>query len=82
MHNPAQLKSLTISVPAYNDSQSLIKLVQESQNLCKTLGLPLEMLIINDGSSDDTLKVAKGLAGEYGNIQIINHEKNLGFGGN
>ena len=80
MQNPYDVQSLTISIPAYNDSQSLIKLVQESQDLCKKLNLPLEMLIINDGSYDDTLKVAQGLAAEYGNIQIIHHEKNLGFG--
>lgn len=74
------IQSLTISIPAYNDGKSLVKLVNESQNLCKELNLPLEILIINDGSSDDTLKVAQGLASIFGNIQVIHHEKNLGFG--
>ncbi len=80
MPGPHHIKSLTISIPAYNDSQSLIKLVHESQELCKALQLPLEVLIINDGSYDDTLKVAQDLAGRYGNIKIINHKNNLGFG--
>ncbi len=80
MKDNLTIQSLTISVPAYNDSQSLVKLVEESQNLCKQLNMNFEMLIINDGSHDDTLKVAHDLANKYGNIKIVNHEKNLGFG--
>jgi len=38
------------------------------------------MLIINDGSKDDTLAVAHELAGQYPNITVRTHEKNLGFG--
>jgi len=74
------IQSLTISVPAYNDSQSLVKLVDEAELLCKQLAIPFQILIINDGSHDNTLKVAQELAKSYGNIQVINHDKNLGFG--
>ncbi len=73
-------KFLTISIPAYNDSKSLLKLVTEAQLLCNELKLDFDVLIINDGSYDDTLKVANELALKYNNIRIINHEKNLGFG--
>lgn len=72
--------SLTISIPAYNDSLSLAKLVEESQALCRQLSIKFEILIINDGSYDNTLKVANDLAARYGNIKVVNHEKNLGFG--
>jgi len=74
------IQSLTVSVPAYNDSQSLRKLVDEAEALCKELSIPFQILIINDGSHDDTLKVARELAKTYGNIEVINHDKNLGFG--
>jgi glycosyltransferase involved in cell wall biosynthesis len=80
MNDNLTIQSLTISIPAYNDSQSLIKLVEECQTLCKQLQLDFEMLIINDGSYDDTLKVAQDLANKYGNIKIVSHGKNLGFG--
>jgi glycosyltransferase involved in cell wall biosynthesis len=74
------IQSLTVSVPAYNDSQSLRKLVDEAEALCKELAIPFQILIINDGSHDDTLKVAQELAKTYGNIEVRNHDKNLGFG--
>lgn len=74
------IQSLTISIPAYNDSRSLVKLVNESEALCRSLNIDFEILIVNDGSYDNTLKVAEDLAVKYGNIQVISHEKNLGFG--
>lgn len=75
-----KIQSLTISIPAYNDSRSLIKLVDEAQSLCSQLSIPFEMLIINDGSFDNTLAVAENLAKKYNNVKIVSHEKNLGFG--
>ena len=80
MENKRAIHSLTISIPAYNDSQSLVKLVEESEFLCHQLSIPFQILIINDGSDDNTLDMANKLAQKYGNIQVVSHEKNLGFG--
>ena len=74
------MQSLTISIPAYNDSQSLVKLIEETQTLCSRLDITFELLIINDGSYDNTLSVSMDMAQKYGNIKIINHDNNLGFG--
>lgn len=38
------------------------------------------MLIINDGSKDDTLEVADKLAQQFNNIKVYNHSVNQGFG--
>ena len=73
-------KWLTISIPAYDDSLSLVKLVDEAHQVCHRLRIPFDILIINDGSRDRTLEVAYELQSRYKNISIINHEKNLGFG--
>ena len=74
------IQSLTISIPAYNDSLSLSKLVNECQAVCNQLNIPVQILIINDGSHDNTLKVISEFSLKYSNITAINHEKNLGFG--
>jgi undecaprenyl-phosphate 4-deoxy-4-formamido-L-arabinose transferase len=80
MQSYEPIQSLTISIPAYNDSMSLVKLVDETELLCTQLGIPFQLLIINDGSYDNTLKVARELAHKYGNIEVLSHDKNLGFG--
>lgn len=74
------VQSLTISIPAYNDSKSLLNLVPEAEQLCVEMGIAVQILIVNDGSSDNTLKVAQEMAAKYQNITIISHEQNLGFG--
>ncbi len=74
------IQSLTISIPAYNDSQSLVKLVEETEVFCSNLNIPFNILIVNDGSADNTYHVAEELAGRFNNIQVIHHDRNLGFG--
>ncbi|MBL7777675.1 MAG: glycosyltransferase family 2 protein [Chitinophagales bacterium] len=70
----------TISIPAYNDSQSLQQLVNEAIALKHANGLDFDILIIDDGSADDTLAVAKKLKLNHAEITLISHERNLGFG--
>lgn len=69
-------KLLSIIVPAYNVEKYLSKTV-------KSLGVFLnceevEIVIINDGSTDCTFRVAKKLGKEYQNIEIID-KKNSGL---
>jgi hypothetical protein len=77
---PPKQKWLTISIPTYNDNKSLIKLVDEAHAVCTEQKITFDILIVNDGSGDNTLEVAGQLAQKYNNISILNHEKNLGFG--
>lgn len=76
----SERKFLTVSIPAYNDARSLKKLVDETEVYCSGLNLDFEVLVINDGSSDETFAVAKKLSEQYPNVTVINHERNLGFG--
>jgi len=73
-------KFLTVSIPAYNDEQSLPKLVEETERLLQEKKIDFDILIINDGSQDNTATVARLLAEKYDNIRVVNHKQNLGFG--
>ena len=59
-----------IIIPAYNESLSIVSVVEE----VKSYGY--DYLVINDGSTDDTLDVCI-----KNNIQVLNLVKNLGIGG-
>lgn len=76
----SKAKWLTISIPAYNDNKSIVKLISECHSVCNALNIDFDIVIINDGSSDNTLEVITELARRYSNITIFNHKKNLGFG--
>lgn len=71
---------LTISIPAYNDEKSLLKLVEDVRVECEKHAIPFNILIINDGSTDSTAEVANSLSGKYNNISVFQHNRNLGFG--
>ena len=70
-------KKLSIIIPVYNEEntiQAILKRISE----CKIDDIDFEIIIINDGSTDDTLKIIK----ENNKLfdQFINLEKNNGKG--
>lgn len=71
---------LTISIPAYNDEQSLTKLISECIAVCKAQNILFEIFIVNDGSQDNTQLVIDSFQKQYKNIHSRTHETNLGFG--
>jgi len=60
-----------IIIPAYNESKNIQKIINEINNL----NLGLEVIVINDGSSDDTPNLARNCG-----AQVISNQKNLGKG--
>ena len=67
---------VTFSIPSYNDAESLRTLLEEIQSFHSDS----PVLVIDDGSTDDTVEVAREFAANNSNIQIVEHEKNQGFG--
>lgn len=67
---------LTIAIPSYNAQAYLEKCVHS----LVTGGDLVEIIIINDGSSDGTQLLAESLAAKYSNVRVINQE-NKGHGG-
>jgi biofilm PGA synthesis N-glycosyltransferase PgaC len=67
---------LTILVACYNEDQS-IKGTLASINKQKYPG-PLEVIVINDGSTDQTLSIVKKIAKKFSWIKVINVRTNQG----
>ncbi|MDR0831752.1 MAG: glycosyltransferase family 2 protein [Bacillales bacterium] len=70
------MKLLTIVVPCYNSQEYLRKCL----NSCLCGGEKLEVLIVNDGSKDNTLKIAQEYQLSYPNIFIVIDKENGGHG--
>lgn len=67
-----QGKKLIVVMPAYNAEKTLRQTYSEIPHEYVD-----EVILVDDASSDDTLKIAREL-----NIKIIVHKKNIGYGGN
>jgi glycosyltransferase involved in cell wall biosynthesis len=72
---------LTIFFPAYNDSGTIASLVIAAHRTAKRLTPDFEILIINDGSADNTAAIADELARQYPEVRAVHHPKNRGYGG-
>lgn len=68
--NDSKSDGILVCIPSYN-AESTIK---EAINICKPFAS--EILVINDGSSDNTEEIARKAGAD-----IITHRKNRGYGG-
>jgi glycosyltransferase involved in cell wall biosynthesis len=76
-------KDITLSIffPAYYDEKNIGKVVDKAVEVCESLVLKdYEITIIEDGSPDNTGKVADELASKYSKVRVIHHKQNIGYG--
>jgi glycosyltransferase involved in cell wall biosynthesis len=74
-------KSLSIFFPAYNDARSIAALVAQADRAARRLTEDYEIIVVNDGSSDDTAAVLEGLKTEFARLRVVDHAVNRGYGG-
>jgi len=72
--------SLTAFFPAYNDEHTIENIVRAAAQEIATVTDDFDILVINDGSSDNTGAIADRLAKELPFVRAIHHPKNLGYG--
>lgn len=73
--------TLSIILPCYNEEAILEKNVETIINHVETtLNFDYEILIINDGSKDNTGRIANDLKNKYQQIRVIHHPTNLNLG--
>jgi glycosyltransferase involved in cell wall biosynthesis len=71
--------SLTLIVPCYNEESTLAHCIERVLRL-KSEKIDLEMIIVDDCSTDQSLKVAHELAQQHPEIRVLHHEINRGKG--
>ncbi|MDF2594991.1 MAG: hypothetical protein K0R69_1332 [Clostridia bacterium] len=78
------MSELTVVLPAYNEEGNLNELIRRWQGYKDTLqthySLGLKIVVVNDGSSDQTKVIAEKLQKNYENFILINHKTNKGLG--
>jgi glycosyltransferase involved in cell wall biosynthesis len=72
--------SLTVLVPVYNERHLVESSLRRVLALRHGLISQLQIVIVDDCSTDGTWKVLERLASEDGRIQLLRHEKNQGKG--
>jgi len=71
-------RTLSIIVPAYNESGNVEAVVDTITRAVAELD-DFEILLVDDGSSDDTGKIADRLAESHSRVTAVHHPTNRGF---
>ncbi len=71
---------LSVIIPAYNEERRLPKTLEEIDKYLSRQGYDYEILVVNDGSKDRTVEIAKNLAPKIKNLTVTGYEQNRGKG--
>ena len=75
-----KLSELSVFFPFWNEEKNLEQVVKKTIPVAQKVSDNWEILIIDDGSSDNTLKVARKLSEKNENLKVISHNQNRGYG--
>lgn len=70
---------LLISLPAYNEEKSIVLLLRNIDQFMKSIPIDYKILILDDGSTDNTLKILNSFSKKLPLI-VVRHKKNQGLG--
>ena len=72
------MKKITLVVPCFNEQEALPIFYREATSVMKEIEYEYELLFINDGSKDNTLKILKEIANTDKNVRYISFSRNFG----
>jgi dolichol-phosphate mannosyltransferase len=75
---PAAARLVSVVVPVFNEAESLSALLTGLLAALSRVGAPFEIIAVNDGSSDRSMEVLRGLAAVTPELKIIDFRRNYG----
>lgn len=69
-------KLVSVVIPAHNEASGIGRTIAAAKEAVESTGLPFEVIVVDDGSSDGTAAEAEAAGG----VRVIKHERNLGKG--
>lgn len=72
---------LSIIIPAYNEAERIPLTLVDIDRILSKAKYPYEILVVNDGSTDNTADIVRTMAGTIKNLKLIDNKINQGKGG-
>ncbi len=69
---------LSLVIPCFNEQEAIPIFYQETTKVLKSINRDYELLFIDDGSRDDTLKILKNLAAMDSHVIYMSFSRNFG----
>jgi len=71
-------KTISVVVSCYNEELDLDQFYQETARILNKLNWDYELIFVNDGSQDGTMKVLDGLSRKDKKVKVISFSRNFG----
>ncbi len=78
--NPKTPVSISVFFPCYNEQDNITTTTRQALDVLEKLAADYEIIIVNDGSSDDTARIADEIAAKNDRVKVVHHPTNLGYG--
>jgi glycosyltransferase involved in cell wall biosynthesis len=75
------MNSLSIVIPAYNEAANIVGVLQDVSGTALKWNMDYEIILVNDGSQDQTGILARELGSYIPNFRLVEHYPNRGYGG-
>jgi glycosyltransferase involved in cell wall biosynthesis len=75
-----KLPELSIFFPFWNEEENIEEVVTRAASIAGTVAKKWEIIIVDDGSKDDTYKISQSLEKKDSRIRVIRHTTNRGYG--
>ncbi len=72
--------SISVFFPCYNEQGNVARVVGNALKVLDGLGADYEVIIVDDGSADETGRIADELAAQNSRVRVVHHPHNRGYG--
>ena len=69
---------LSVTVPVYNEEENVRALVAGLAAVLRPLERSFELVVVDDGSSDETVSVLRGLLDDIPELRVVELSRNFG----
>ena len=69
---------LSVTIPIYNEEDNVLLLYERTRDALDSLGKTWELVLVNDGSRDDSAKRLDALAAQDARVRVIHLSRNFG----
>lgn len=72
-------KKISVCFPAFNEEKNIGIILDECLGVLSKQAFEWEIVVVNDGSKDNTENIVKGYMGRNKKIRLVNHPQNMGY---
>jgi dolichyl-phosphate beta-glucosyltransferase len=73
-------RDLSIVIPAYKESAKILNDIEAAARFLRSSKLSGEVIVVDDGSPDDTARVAQAAVAEFPELRVLSYTPNRGKG--